>query len=302
LTFADPEMVKMLKSDFIPVAIDQWYHRRQKDSEGEFYRKIASQGPRNDFNATTQGRYICSPDGTLLGYNNNRGPERISKLMKVALAKFEPESLNSVKRIDSETSDPKYSVKPPKDGLILRVHSKVLDGYEPTENWTVVFQRAIGRDNAWLTADEKAELMYCIGQGGEIPKKIAQRIARFHLIDNTRGEPPRWQPSEIKSLSLRIDKDGGIRGAVHLETKDGKRGYKANLLGVAKVAEGEIVQFDLVSKGEFWGTGPYTGFAPDGQFPFAVAFRIADGTDPADAIAPHGTKGWVEGYFGTRQE
>ncbi len=287
----------MLKSDFIPVAIDQWYHRRQQDSEGEFYRKIAAQSPRNDFNLTTQGRFICSPDGQLLGYNNNRGPERISRLMKDALAAFEPDALGSVKRIESETLDPKYSVKPPKNGLILRVHSKVLGGYEPAEDWTAVFQQAIGRDNLWLTAEEKAELVRRIQQGGDIPEKIAQRIARFHLIDNTRGEPPRWQSDEIKTLRLRVDREGNLRGRVLLETKDGKRGYEANLLGVAKVTDDELVQFDLVSKGEFWGTGPYTGFAPKGRFPFAVAFRIADGTDPADAIAPHGTKGWVEGYF-----
>ena len=39
----------MLKNDFVPVAIDQWYQRQQQDNEGEFYRKVAGQGLRNDF-------------------------------------------------------------------------------------------------------------------------------------------------------------------------------------------------------------------------------------------------------------
>lgn len=75
-TFADPEIVKLLQTKFIPVAIDQAYQRRQKDAEGDFYRKIAGQGPRSNFRSTTQGLYAATPDGKLLFYNNNRGPER----------------------------------------------------------------------------------------------------------------------------------------------------------------------------------------------------------------------------------
>ena len=57
-TFADEEIVALLKTRFVPVAIDQAYQRRQQDAEGEFYRRIAGQGPRNDFRNTTQGMPI----------------------------------------------------------------------------------------------------------------------------------------------------------------------------------------------------------------------------------------------------
>ena len=57
------------------VAIDQWYHRRQKDVEGDFYRKIAGQSPQNNFNATTQGLFLATPDGKLLGFTNHRSPD-----------------------------------------------------------------------------------------------------------------------------------------------------------------------------------------------------------------------------------
>ena len=88
-TFADPEIVQLLKSRFIAVAIDQAYHRRQQDAEGEFYRKIAGQGPRNDSKKTTQGLYLASASGELLGFNNNRGADRIKALMKQALEQFQ---------------------------------------------------------------------------------------------------------------------------------------------------------------------------------------------------------------------
>ncbi len=285
----------MLKQDFVPVAIDQWYQRRQKDAEGDFYRKIAGQGPRSDFNATTQGRYICTPDGTLLGYNNNRGPEKIRKLMQEALEKFDPASVDGVESIKADKLE--FDVTPPADGLILRVHSKVLDGYEkPKLDWEMAFQSAIGRDNCWLTSSEKAELAQCIESDGEVPAKLAKRIARYHLIDNTRGEPPRWSENEIKSIELKI-KDGIVRGQVHLETADGKRGYRAEFLGKAEASGNEVSRFDLVAKGDFWGEGQYTGGAPKGKFPLAVAFRIGDGSDPADKILPHGAKGWIAGYY-----
>ncbi len=298
LTFADPEIVKMLKDDFVPVAIDQWYQRQQKDAEGEFYRKIAGQGPRKDFEQTTQGRYICTPDGQLLAYNNNRGPERIRALMKAALADFDPDSLANVQPIDDGPPDAGYVRLPPPDGLMLRVHCKVLEGHEPTEDWTAVFHDAIGRDNAWFTADEKKQLVRLMRRGGgSFPEPIALRIVRYHLTDFTRGEPPRWRANEVKSWSLRIDADGEVTGKVHLETADGTRGYQANLIGKVVLGDDEVVQFDLLAKGDFWGRGRFTFHAPEGRFPVAITFQMADGTDEADHILPHGAKGYLPGYY-----
>ena len=287
----------MLKNDFVPVAIDQWYQRRQKDTEGEFYRKVAGQGPRSDFNATTQGRYACSPDGKLLGYNNNRGPERVRAMMKKALEAFNPEGV-AFHPITLEQPDPQFlATRVPKDALVIRVTSKVTDGYEKAEDWTRAFQESLGRDNLVFTANETSQLADVIRSGGTIPQKLAKRIARFHLVDNTRGEPEWWRPEEVKKVELTIDSDGQFQGSAHMETTDGKRGYVAALGGIAKANETKIEQFDLVAEGKAWGRGRYTGFEPKGKFSFAVSFRLADGTDPADKIAPHGTKGWGRKYY-----
>jgi len=235
----------MLKHDFVPVAIDQWYQRRQKDAEGEFYRKVAGQGPLNDFDQTTQGRYICTPDGILMGYNNNYGPKKIRLLMKLALQKFNRHYIETLKPIEPGVVDRKFEKAPPKDGLIVRVHSRILGGYKenlkadsgvlPYEKRQAYFQQSTGRDNLWFKDTERVELAKWIKDGGEMPTKLAQRVARFHLIDNTRGEPPHWTAKEIKSLSITVDDLGIIKGKVHLVTKDGKRGYQASLYGVAKV-------------------------------------------------------------------
>jgi len=293
-TFADAEIVNLLKTRFVPVAIDQAYQRRQQDTEGEFYRQIAGQGPRNDFQDTTQGFYIATAGGDLLLFNNNRDPAKLRRLMKEKLAQFEasPAARRRVEAISAEEIDPRYNVEPPEGGLVVRVHAKVLGGYEPTTNrWRTIFQESLSRDNLWITADEHEALVR-----GDVPLSLQRRIARFHLVDNTRGEPPMWSEDEIRSLQLRLD-EGRLSGSVHLETDRGDRGYEAELLGHVKTANGRVVRLDVVALGEFWGEGRFTRGAPEGRFPLAISFTLADGTDTADEIPPQGSRGWAESYL-----
>ncbi|MEO8499185.1 MAG: hypothetical protein ABI614_29320, partial [Planctomycetota bacterium] len=293
-TFADPEIVALLKTRFVPVAINQALQRRQQDTEGEFYRKIAGQGPRNDFNSTTQGFYIATAAGNLLLYNNNRDPDKVRRLMQQKLTEFasSASSTSGVAEIRAEKVDPQYNVSPPPGGLVLRVRAKVLDGYEPTEDqWQQIFQSALSRDNLWVSADEHKALVR-----GELPASLQQRIARFHLVDNARGEPPMWKPEEIRKLDVKLDR-GELNGVAQLATGRGDRGYEAALKGFVEVKDGAVVRFDMVALGEFWGEGPFTQGAPKGKFPLAISFTLADGTDVADRIPPQGSRGWLRGYL-----
>lgn len=277
----------------MPVAIDQAYQRRQKDTEGDFYRKIAGQSPRNNFEGTTQGFYIATAGGDLLLYNNNRDPQKVRRLMKQKLEEFKGRDNSSdVVEIKRKKIDPRYNTRPPDGGLVLRVRAKVLDGYEPTtDRWRTIFQNALSRDNLWMSKAEHDALV-----GGSVPKSLQQRIARYHLVDNTRGEPPMWKPDEIRKLDLNL-RDGQLSGSVHLETGRGERGYQADLLGTIKTRDGRVVQLDLVAKGDFWGEGTYTKRAPKGKFPLAISFTLADGTDVADRVPPQGSRGWLQGYL-----
>ena len=288
-TFKDPEIVRLLKSRFIPVAIDQAYQRRQKDTEGDFYRKIAGQGPRNNFKGTTQGLYLATASGKLLGFNNNRGGDRIRSMMKKALDGFEAPAAAVIER---SKVDARYNPKPPGGGLVVRVQTKVLGGYEKTEDrWKKIFQNALSRDNLWMTKEEHEALA-----AGKVPSALQKRIARYHLVDNTRGEPPMWKADEVRSIEFSLE-DGRLSGSVHLETASGKRGYKVSLLGRVEKKDGRITRFDLVARGEFWGEGTYTRGAPSGRFPLAASFTLADGSDIADGVPPQGSRGWVRGYL-----
>lgn len=287
-TFANPEIVRLLKEQFIPVAIDQAYQRRQKDTEGEFYRKIAGQGPRSNFRGTTQGLYVATASGKFLGYTNNRGSDRVSRMMKDALKKYKP---TSTATIEKKTVDKRYNPKPPEGGLVVRVRAKILDGYEPTTNqWRQIFQSAVSRDNLWISKKEHQALVR-----GEVSLSLQKRIARFHLVDNTRGEPPMWRDAEIQSIEMKLS-EGKLTGKVHLKTKNGDRGYVVELLGKVETKADKVVRFDVVALGKFWGEGTYTRGAPKGKFPLAVTFELADGKDIADSVPPQASRGWVEGY------
>jgi len=273
----------------VNAAIDQWYQRRQKDAEGEFYQKVAKQGPRRDMNDTTQGLYACTADGRLLGFTNNRSPTRVKEMLKKALEDFRPAEATG---FEAGTPDPEFSRKPPEGGLVVRVTSKVLGGYpDRDDRRTSAMRGSLGRDNLWIRKDEAEAL----GRG-EVPPSVARRIARYHLIDNTRGEPPMWGAEEVKKLEFSL-KEGRLSGVVRLEAARGDRGFEGEILGFVEAKDGKVARIDLVAKGQFWGGGRYTGGAPPGKFPFAVAFTLAAGDDETDKVPPQGTKGWLRGYL-----
>ena len=288
-TFADPKVVRLLKTKFIPVAIDQAYQRRQKDAEGRFYQKIANQGPRKVGTGTTQGLYAAAGDGTFLGYINNRGPGRTLQLLQSALSKHRP---TKVTVIEPGKRDPRYNPVPPEGGLVVRVTSKVLGGYPETDNpWQRIFQESTGRDNLWIRADEHKALV-----AGTFSESLLSRLSRYHLVDNTRGEPPMWERSEIRRMDSQFE-NGQLKATIHLATKSGDRSYQTELLGFIESKGGKVIRFDVVSRGSFRGEGRYTQRAPKGNFPFAVAFTLASGKDVADRIPPQGSRGWVAGYL-----
>lgn len=251
---------------------------------------MAGQRGITDFSGTTQGLYVCTSDGKLLGFTNNRSPDWLKAVLKKALADFKPADAAALK---VEKADANYVYQPPAGGLVITVTSKILEGYEKSPDFhTRLFQESMGRDTFWARKDEREALAR-----GEFPATLASRLARFNLIDNTRGEPAPWNASEVKKLDLAM-KDGVVTGVVHLESADKTRGYKADLRGIVESKDGAVTRLDLVARGEGWGySGTTAAAAPKGKFTLAVTLRLASGTDEADKIAPQGAKSWLPDYL-----
>jgi hypothetical protein len=136
------------------------------------------------------------------------------------------------------------------------------------------------------------------------------RLARFHLVDNTRGEPPHWSKEQIRSLELkltivevsderlRLRLDGQVLLTTKADVKQSERGFDARLLGWIEVdrTKKTITRFDAVALGDHWGEGSLTRGARPGKTPLGIAFELARGDDPGDRVPPQGAR-WLEGYY-----
>jgi len=211
-------------------------------------------------------------------------------MLKKGLQDFNPAE---AELLSNPKPDPNFNYRLPEGGLNLTVTSKVLQGYEKPPSLEIgFFQNSLGRDVLWMRRDEHQALAR-----GELMASLQKRLAKFNLLDNTRGEPHPWTAEEIRKLEMSV-KDGVLTGTVHLETAAGDRGYKADLRGVVESKDGKVTRFDVVSRGEAWGASGCTEVGkPKDKFILAVAFRLASGNDEADKVMPQGAKSWFPDYL-----
>src|SRR5262249_2186764 len=275
----------MLRTHFVCVGIAHNGAGRRKDAEGDFARKMIGSG------GTLQGLHVLNTRGDLVGYVYDFRPQSVLAMLEKALKKYTPVDAPA---IDFTQKDKRFVM--PENGLVVSVVTKVLDGHDPVKSAQGTIQydmekawkTSLGREQLWVRADEVQALVK-----GELPESLKKRIARFHLVDNTRGTPTGWIEAEIKKLDLTLER-GRLKGNVHLETKDGNRGYQADLLGFVEIKEGKVTRFDLVARGDFWGQGAHTPGAPKGRFPLAIAFTLAAPSDPLYQLVPDAVRCYAD--------
>lgn len=316
-TFADADVIKLATEQFVPVCTDDWYTRRRKDDEGEFFRTMASAAGRTGENGETrQGIYVFAADGSVLGYKNaGQNPEAMKRVFRDALAKFDklPEAqrkAGAVKVPDRGKPDPQFTRTPPDGGLVIRVHARILDEKDddfcPGKCPTTGGDKA-SRDFLWLTKTEVKQLAPPKAEAGEtypLPAAVAVRIARFHLVDNTRGEPNFWKADEVRkndwtltvtkatadAVELRLD--GNVVLATKADPTDADRGYTAKARGHLRwlPKKGTFDQFDVAVVGQHWGEGRYTPGARPGRSTLGFAVTLADPTKPGETVPPQGIR------------
>ena len=317
LAFSDPEIVRMATHDYVPVACDDWYQRRRKDAEGEFFREVSDQGPHGHQNYTRQGIYLLTAGGKLLGYKNaGQNADVMREVLRDGLAKWAklPEAERKPGAVvvpDAGKLDGGYTRKPPPGGLIVNVYARALEKASAGGVADAVCKIGDGdeasRDHLWLTETEWRSLVPADAKVGEkrpVPTPIARRILRFHLIDNLRGEPPLWSAEEVRASEMTLAVQEQTPGHVLLRL-EGKallataadpakavRGYDAALLGYVRYDRkaDRIDRFDVVALGEHWGQGRFTQGARPGRQPLGVAFELARGDKPRDTVPPQGAR------------
>ena len=320
-TFADPEVIRMAKEEFVPVAGDDWYQRRRQDAEGEFFRKVADQGPRKGAGGSTrQGIYIFTAGGKLLGYRNHHDAEVMRGELQKALAEFKKlpaaeRQPGAIKVEDLPRVDAAYSRRPPKGGLILNVYARILDKDAKSEGdlcrGICQFQGGdrASHDHLWLTEEDWKALIPATAKAGDsvpMPPRVLLRLLRFHLVDNTRGEPNFWGRREVRShafqltvtevtpQALTLELTGTAVVATDADLDKAKRGYDLALRGMIRYDREKkaIDRFEGVALGLHWGAGSYTSGARPGRTPLGIAFDLARGDSPLDQVPPQGAREW----------
>jgi hypothetical protein len=315
LAFSDPEIIRMAREDFIPVALDDWYQRRRQDAEGAFFKKVYSQDESRAApdRPNRQGIYCFTPSGKLLGVKNAGQLVGVTRdLMRDALSKWE--SLPDEERAPAAVKVPsmKYPdnryvpAKPPAGCLILDLYTRAFEfdaNGEPCKVQSVtVGGDWAGRDKMWIFEPEWKALVPDGAKPGDavpLPPALVHRLLAFHLRDNTTGQGPPWGRSEIRIRDLRLTVEDASATAVRLrleghaamatdaDLERAARGIDLRLLGFLTFdrAKGAFTRFDVLALGRNWGRAPHNGEGPPGKGPIGILFQLAGGSS-YDAVAP----------------
>lgn len=308
-SFADDDVIELLRERYVPVALDVWYESRREDPAGDYFRKVVHQREGLQPEQTTQGLYIFGPDGTLISGWNNRDPGKLRDRLRRGLDGYAPALKKGAKAGkaergsedgDERREDPRYSPELPEGGLVLSVHSRIVKAQWPDagDEYEKVVRAATGLDHLWVTKQEVEDVAR-----GEFPQSLATRIARFHCIDNTRGEPPMWEKAEVGAarIEMKAEKAGRtLEGEIRLLAAGGDRGFDARAFGKVERKGEQITRLDLVVRGEFFGEGTYTQGAPPGKFTLVIVFTLARpeaGEGAGAGVPPQGAH-WLDDYLG----
>jgi hypothetical protein len=230
--------------------------------------------PRDLSSVTSQGFYVLGADGTAYGFNNNRDPERVLSFIKKGMDEFRAAPPRSV---DIEADDAGYTRKPSEPVTAIRVFSRI----KPLPEGCDILNHSVGRDHFWMYRSDVEAIAKGKGKF-KLPEPIALRLVKYHLVDNVRGEPSFWSPTEVKKADFQVVAKGNdvytLTGTYSMATADQKRGLRGVFEGEIRIdpAKMAVTRFRGYGEAKAWGAGPYTPRPPEGEFPLVFALVNVD--------------------------
>jgi hypothetical protein len=316
--------VRELTAKFISAADEVGHLQSGSDAECRLFQKIAEQGHyagRTQPSRTRQGTYATTADGTFLASWNSNDPRFVARKLREAVGnwdrlkaegrRFSGEDQLDIARLNR--ADRFF----PEGGLVLKVNTRDLPRDRPQKGrWA----GAWNQDFAWFTKDEAGQFFpreITPGRRQEVPRALVERLARFHLLDNVRGQTSPFPASAIKGatligrvtavegdvVSLRLEGgtravqkgDWSIRGYRDMNRPSSQeRGLEMRLLGSARFdrKKGRFVAFEMVAVGTRWGGTQYNGRGNDlVSAPFGAVLSLA-GESRAERVAPEHFHGY----------
>jgi hypothetical protein len=321
--WTDPE-VKELAAKFIPAADEVGRLQSGGDAECQLFRKIAEQGHyagRTRPSRTRQGTYATTADGTFLASWNKNDPRIVARKLREALKNWDRLKAKGRKFLGEDPLEIAQLNRAdrffPEGGLVLKVNTRDLPRDPPQQGrWA----DAWNQDFVWFTKDEAEQfLARKIGPGRtrKVPRALVERLARFHFLDNVRGQTPPYPACAIEDatltsrvtavdcdvVSLRLKGrtkavqkgDWSIRCFEDMNRPSGQeRGLEMKLLGRARFdrKQGRFVGLEVVAVGTRWGGTQYNCRDNDlAPAPFGAVLSLA-GASRAERVAPEHFRGY----------
>jgi hypothetical protein len=262
----------------------------------------------------TQGMYVLTPGGKILGMMHQWDrPDLYTAMLKESLKRWErlaPAERRLPRAPDrgkGRLGDVMRADLYPEDGLVLTEITRALP-YAPQSGPR--YEKAIAshpmyarRDHAWFRKAEARQFLPPRIEAGathQVPRKVLDRLVRFHLGTNTDTIAGPFGEKTIKEARLTATvvavKDG--RAECRLEGTtwvDGPQdsadlkdaGYRANLQGrlVYDLKSARFVAFELVALGIRKHGGNEIRADTPNPIPLGVLLTLS-GTTPADRLPP----------------
>lgn len=323
LGFSDPEVIRLVKENFVAVVGDDWYQRRRKDDVGRFFRSVVDQTwkagkwePGGGDNR--QGIYCFSPSGRMLTELKNVGsnPPELRRLLQGGVNGWNrlpaDERRPGAVTVGTVSYDPAYHRPLPPGALVLRQYQR---GLKREAGGTLAahdfkFHEApvwAQRDRAWILEGEWKALVPAAPAPGavvEVPGALRNRLLRFHFVEALVGEPGAWSRDQIRSAKLKLTVESAtpssvrfqLEGSVLLTTEPdasaARCGLEGNLAGVLTYdrTRGAFDRFDLILVADCWGAlNGHNAVSRKGRNPVGFAFELGTGAE-ADAVPPQGAR------------
>ncbi|MGQ0553360.1 MAG: hypothetical protein ACT4PU_09080 [Planctomycetota bacterium] len=297
--------------DFLPAADETWRLQRGDDAECRHFQAMANQGhygsgepePGSD-GGTRQGIYACAPSGVLLGSVNALDPASVLTMLESAQSAWAalPEAERWLPAGAGIAPAHRWEWSYPEGGLVLQRTVRDLPASLDPQAEPA---RPSNRDFVWFSAEEARALVPADARPGRsysVPRALLERLVRFHLVDNVRGQTLPFSPRQVAAESEMhvqvLVREGTrltlqFRGATRAED-DGRpdpdaapgdwaapdsfpRTVSATLLGLATydLDEGRFLDFELVALGERRGSGWLNNRRAEEAGPIGWVFSLA---------------------------
>ena len=245
--------------------------------------------------------------------------KHLQESMKSALAKFQtmPKAKGPTGAL---TADARFDRQPPAGGMVAEVFCKILLENDALSKAVKIrpSNAGVGRDRFWITAEETHAMspsQAVVGRSFPVPSSVVMRLARFHLVDNTRGQSNPWAAKDLihRQAELEVVRVQNNEVTLHLtgsirlagRNKSGPRQYDAHLRGLAiwDTDKKAFTRWDAVAVGDALGEGTFDAvrqglrWSPDGSYPLGIAIRLLDPNAAHPRMPPHGAMNLAD-YWG----